>query len=103
MFANQGYQAGDVVGMLVSNNDRAELAGFLADQGHPPREFPQAEAGIDQEAGPPGGKQRRVARTTTGENTEFDDDRLPTYSAAFSERLPNVFSGQRRSGVSPPD
>jgi hypothetical protein len=60
-FFRDGGEAGDVVGMLVGDQDGGEGFGIDVDGGQALEGFLTAETSVDEDAGPPGGDQSRVA------------------------------------------
>jgi hypothetical protein len=62
--------------MLVGDQDRVEILGFLADFSEPARKFPDAETRIDQDPGLRGGEKRRIPCTATREYAESDQETI---------------------------
>jgi len=69
-FAGGDGQAGDVVRMLVGDDDGVEGFRVFSDQLHAAEELAAAEAGVDQDAGAAAGDNGRVAFGAGGENGE---------------------------------
>ena len=60
-------EAGDVVGVLVGDQDGVDAIEFLAQDRQAATELAAAEAGIDEQARAPGGDQGRVSGTSASE------------------------------------
>jgi hypothetical protein len=58
--------------MLVRHDDGVEVFRFLAELGQSPRQFANAQTGVDQNARFRSGKERRVTRTTAREYAKPD-------------------------------
>ncbi len=72
-FFCEAHEAGDVIAMLVGDEDGVEAAGLFADGRKAPGEFLETEAGVDQDTGAVRGQQRTIAGTAAREHAEFDD------------------------------
>lgn len=68
-------EPGDVVGVLVSNEDAVQIVELFADRVEARHDFFSAQASVHEDACTPGGDKRRIARTAGGENADFDDAR----------------------------
>ena len=79
VLARQRGQARDVIGMLMRDDDRGQALRLFADRGQAARQFPQAQARIHQDARPLRGYERRIPRTTAGQDAEFYDERPPSH------------------------
>ena len=66
--AGEDGEAGDVVLMLVGDEDGVEGGGVFAGEGHALEEFAAGEAGVDEQAGAGGGDDRGVALGAGGED-----------------------------------
>jgi hypothetical protein len=62
--------------MLVRDQDRVQIFGFLADFSEPAREFAYAEARVDQDPGLRGREKRRIPCTATREYAESDQETI---------------------------
>lgn len=60
--------------MLVRDQDRVQILGFLADFSEPAREFAHAEARVDQDPGLRSGEKRRIPCTAAREYAESDQE-----------------------------
>ncbi len=85
-FFRETDETGDVIAMLVGDEDGVEATGLLTDGGEPPGEFLEAEAGVDEDAGPVGRDECAIAGAAAREHAEFDDDGLPWNSCSRKER-----------------
>ena len=74
--ADQPGQTRDVIGMLVRDHDGVEVFGLFADLGQPARQFPHAEASVDQNPGLRSGKKRRITRTAAREYAKPDQETI---------------------------
>jgi len=66
--AGEGGEAGDVVVMLVGDEDGVQGGGVFVGDGHALEEFTAGEAGVDEQAGVGGGDDRGVALGAGGED-----------------------------------
>ena len=62
--------------MFVRNENGVEIFRFFTDLGEPPRQFPHAEARVDQNPGFRGGKERRIAPAAACKYTEPDQETI---------------------------
>jgi hypothetical protein len=84
-------QAGDMVGMLVGDQDGAEVREILADGRQALSQLAQAQAGIDQDARIFRRQQGGVARTAASQHAESNDSSLPRdLSAGAGEFAANL-------------
>ena len=60
-FARSDGKAGDVVGVLVGDDDGVERGGIFVGEAHAAEEFAATEAGVDENAGVSAGDNRAVA------------------------------------------
>ena len=66
--AGEDGEAGDVVLVLVGDEDGVERGGIFVGEGHALEQFAAGEAGVDEQAGVGGGDDRGVALGAGGEN-----------------------------------
>ena len=74
LVARQDRQAGDVIGMLVRNQDGVDIVERFADRRQALAQFPHAQARVDQDARIFGGQERGVSGTAAGQHAELDDN-----------------------------
>ena len=83
----QAGQAADVIRVFVGNQNSLQSFRLLSDTGQPPRRFPRAESGVDQELDPLCRQEGAVAGTaasqhghanTDGSSCEFPKDSRTT-------------------------
>ena len=70
-------EPGNVIGMLVGDQDGVDAVRLLADRGQPLVSSLEAEAGIHQDARRSVAMQRGVAGTPARQHAELDDAVLP--------------------------
>lgn len=92
----QARQTGDMVAVFMGDEDGVDIVDVLADGGEAPLQFPDAEAGIDQNAGFGGREKRRIASTAAREYAEPDQETILLsfvltrrgYACAFAPAMP---------------
>jgi hypothetical protein len=89
--AGEAREAGDVVGMLVRDQNGVDAGGLFADGREAFRQLLEAEAGVYQHARFFRGNQRTVAGTTAREHAEFDDGRFSRCTARTAPMHSNSF------------
>jgi Ni/Co efflux regulator RcnB len=70
--ADQARQPGNVIGVLVSNENGVKIFQLLADPGEPPSQFANTETRIDQNARLRSGKECRITGTAARECAKSD-------------------------------